>query len=89
MSTVDNDKYVDLVDEDDPIQFDQQNDEYETDDDEVEDEIDDYLQNKGCNNIVSATSAVRPKRVLIVVNRNESILRSKTLTVACTNAHVP
>ena len=52
-------------DEDDPEQFDQQNavDEFKTDDDEAEDdEIDEYLQHKGCNNILSATPAVRPKR---------------------------
>ena len=74
MSSEGSDIIVNLVDEDDPDQFDQRNeqiDEYETEDDEVEDEIDEYLQNKGCNNIISATSAVRPKRVLIVVNRTE------------------
>ena len=52
-------------DEDDPEQLDQQSavDEFKTDDDEAEDdEIDEYLQHKGCNNILSATSAVRPKR---------------------------
>lgn len=74
MSSVGNDNYVDLVNEDDPDQLEQQNeefDEYETEDDEVKDEIDEYLQNKGCKSIVSATSTVRPKRVLIVVNRTE------------------
>ena len=74
MSSVGNDNYINLVDEDDPDQFEQRNeefDEYETEDDEIEDEIDEYLQNKGCKSIVSATSAVRPKRVLIVVNRTE------------------
>ena len=74
MSSEGSDIIVNLVDEDDPDQFDQRNeqiDEYETEDDEVEDEIDEYLQNKGCKSIVSATSTVRPKRVLIVVNRTE------------------
>ena len=62
MSSEGSDIIVNLVDEDDPDQFDQRNeqiDEYETEDDEVEDEIDEYLQNKGCNNIISATSAVK------------------------------
>ena len=74
LSSAGNDNYVDLVNEDDPDQLEQQNeefDEYETEDDEVKDEIDEYLQNKGCKSIVSATSTVRPKRVLIVVNRTE------------------
>jgi hypothetical protein len=65
MSFLGDDNIVNLVDEDDPEQFDQQNavDEFETDDDEVEDdEIDEYLQHKGCSSILSATSAVRPKR---------------------------
>ena len=65
MSFLGDDNIVNLVDEDDPEQFDQQNavDEFKTDDDEAEDdEIDEYLQHKGCSNILSATSAVRPKR---------------------------
>ena len=48
-------------------------DDYETTDDEVNDEeIDEYLQNKGCDAIVSAGQITRPKRVVFIRDRSEA-----------------
>lgn len=48
-------------------------DDYETTDDEVNDEeIDEYLQNKGCDAIVSAGQVTRPKRVVFIRDRSEA-----------------
>jgi hypothetical protein len=50
-----------------------EDDDYETTDDEVNDEeMDEYLQNKGCDAIISASQVTRPKRVVFIRDRSEA-----------------